>query len=241
MAFEFFSHLEELRSRLIKSFVLFLIIAAGAYFFSDTLLEFFTEPLRRIHQSGLYFHKPYDAFLIHLQIAALTGLIISSPFLFLQAWLFVAPGLYEKEKKSVYPVIFISTVLFLTGVCFAYYMVIPWGLQFLLSFQTEMLQPLLSVDEYFSFLIGMIVAFGLLFNFPVIVVGIVKLGIMSADDLARARKGIVVIIFILAAVLTPSPDPLSQLMLAAPLLILFEVSLIAARWKTKRRTLEIIS
>ena len=123
----------------------------------------------------------------------------------------------------------ISVALFLMGACFAYAIVTPWGLRFLLSFQTEKIQPFLGIGPYFSFLTGMILACGILFDFPVFIVGLVKLGVVKTSTLAAARKVVIVFIFISAAVMTPSPDPFSQLLLAVPLLLLFEVSLAVAR------------
>ena len=136
----------------------------------------------------------------------------------------------------VIPIIVVSLLLFLCGMCFAYYLVIPLGLHFLLSFQTESLRPLLAIGPYFSFLIGMILAFGVLFDFPVFVVGLVQLGITDSRTLSKARKTIIVCIFIAAAILTPSPDPVSQLLLAVPLLVLFEISLLIAKRIERRKS-----
>ena len=225
MASDFLSHLEELRRRLITILIVFSAAAALCYFFSHPLLDLLTAPLRRYGDVRLYFQKPYEAFLTHLKVAALGGFVLSSPVIFAQAWLFVAPGLYEKEKKVFLPVLFISIFLFLTGVLFAYFVIIPWGLAFLLSFQTESLRPLLGIEPYFSFLNGMILAFGVFFDFPVVLVGLVRLGVVRTQTLARARRSMIVFIFIAAAVLTPSPDPLSQILLAVPMVGLFEISL----------------
>ena len=226
---DFLSHFDELRKRLILSLVAFTLAAVLCYFFSRQLLDFLTEPLRRSGHAELFFQKPYEAFLAHLKMAALGGLLISSPILFLQAWLFVALGLYENEKRIIPPLTLICAALFLLGALFAYEIIIPWGLQFLLSYQTETLKPLLGIGPYFSFVNGMILAFGLFFDFPVVIVGLVWLGVVRTKTLAEARKGLIVVIFILAAVLTPSPDPVSQILLALPLVALFEISLAFAR------------
>lgn len=226
---DFLSHLEELRKRSLISLAVFLAAALGSYFFSTALLDFLTRPLDLFKEVQLIFLKPYEAFWVHLKVALLGGVILSSPVLFTQAWLFVAPGLYAEEKKIVLPLILISVALFLIGACFAYTVVVPWGLRFLLSFQTEKIQPMLGIGPYFSFLTGMILACGILFDFPVFVVGLVKLGVIKAAALAASRKIVIVFIFIAAAMLTPSPDPVSQLFLAAPLLVLFEISLAVAR------------
>lgn len=231
----FVFHLEEFRRRVLLCLTVFSVAAVFCYFFSRDLLEFLIAPLTRYQEAELIFQKPYEAFLTHLKAAALAGFFIASPVLFFQLWLFIAPGLYEKEKKTVLPFIFVTVLLFLAGAYFAYAVVIPWGLYFLLSFQTESLKPLLSLGAYFSFLMGMLLAFGILFDFPIVIVGLVRLGVVSTDALKKTRKVIIVILFILAAILTPSPDPISQLLLALPLLLLFEISLLVARWGEKKR------
>jgi len=232
---DFVSHLEELRRRLIVSILAFFAVAIVAYFFSHQILDFLIAPLRRHQDVDLFFHKPYEAFLTHLKVAALTGIVFSSPVFLTQLWLFIAPGLFDKEKKISIPLILISIVLFCAGALFAYTLVIPFGLHFLLSFQTESLKPLLGIGPYFSFLIGMILAFGVLFDFPVFLIGLIQLGVVSTATVARSRKVIILMIFIVAAILTPSPDPISQLLLAGPLLILFEVSLVISRFIERRR------
>ncbi len=231
---DFFSHLEELRRRLIVSLIAFLAAAIVCYFFSHTLLDWLIEPLRRFQSAELFFQKPYEAFLTHLKVAAFAGFVLSSPLLFTELWFFISPGLYEREKKVLLPLIVTSILLFLLGTFFAYAIVIPWGLHFLLSFQTESLKPLLGVGAYFSFLIAMMLAFGAMFDFPVILIGLVQLKLVQTKTLAKSRKVIFVLILIAAAILTPSPDPASQLALALPLLLLFEASLATGRWLEKR-------
>jgi sec-independent protein translocase protein TatC len=229
---DFAPHAEEFRKRLLISLSVFLAASVLAYFFSHAILEFLTRPLRESPYSAeLIFQKPYEAFVIHLKVSAFAGFIISLPVLLTQLWLFAAPGLYEKEKKVFLPIIFISIALFWAGVLFAYYLAVPWALQFMLGFQTETLRPMLAVGPYFAFLTGVAVAFGVLFDFPVFMVGLVELGLVKTKTLAASRRLIVVVIFITAAVLTPSPDPLSQLLLALPLLVLFEISLRVAAWR----------
>lgn len=235
MSSDFLSHFEELRRRLLICLAVFSAASIVCYFFSSHLLEFFTTPLRRHDEVRLFFQKPYEAFVTHLKVAAVTGLVISSPVLFTQLWLFISPGLYPREKKIILPLILISLALFLFGIFFAFVLVIPWGLHFLLSYQSETLKPLLAVGPYLSFLIGMLFAFGIFFDFPVFVIGLVKLGVLKTSTLEQARRAIIVIIFILAAVLTPSPDPASQVLLALPLVLLFEASLFVAKQLEKGR------
>jgi len=231
---DFLSHLEEFRRRLIISVSTFLLATILSYLFSQSLLELLIEPLRQFQHADLYFQKPYEAFLIRLKVAAISGLLFSSPVFFAELWLFVAPGLYGREKKVLFPLILISIFLFLAGTFFAFRVVVPLSLNFLLSFQTDSLKPLLGIAPYFSFLISLILAFGLLFDFPVVLIGLIRLGTVSTNSLARARKVVIVFIFITAAILTP-PDPVSQALLALPLIILYEISLVAGRWVEKRK------
>ena len=232
---DFIPHLEELRRRLIVCGLFFLAFTALSWFFAKQILDFLTALLQSFHVLNLYFQKPFEAFVIHLKAAAFAGLILSLPVLFTQGWLFVAPGLYEKEKKIFLPLIFVSVALFVIGVFFAYAFVIPWGLGFLLGFETDTLKPMLTSGPYFSFITAMLFAFGVLFDFPLIVVALAAFGIVKIDTFARARRGIIVVIFIAAAILTPSPDPVCQLLLAIPLCLLFEISLLVGRFFEKKR------
>ena len=229
-------HLEELRRRIVVSLLIFSLTFIAACFFSRQLLDLLIKPLGEMGGVQIFFQKPFEAFLAHVKVAALAALTFSSPVLFTQIWFFLAPGLYASEKKTILAIAGASTLLFLVGIFFAYFLAIPWGLRFLLSFQTENLKPLLSIGPYFSFITGMILSFGILFDFPVFIVGCVKLGVVKVQTFAGARRLIIVVIFILAAILTPSPDPVSQILLALPLVLLFEVSLWIARRVEKKET-----
>lgn len=232
---DFLNHLEEFRKRLIVSIAAFLLCSIAAYFFSHQILNFLIAPLKRFHPVDLVFQRPYEAFLIHIKAATIIGFLAASPVLFTQAWLFIKPGLYEHEKKLLTTLSLSSIVFFMVGAAFAYWVAIPYGLDFLLSYQTENLKPFIGVEAYFSFLTGMAAAFGLLFDFPIILIGLIKLRVIRTEAIAKARKPIIVVIFILAAVLTPSPDPISQLILAIPLMLLFELSLLGGRFLERRQ------
>ena len=226
MNFDFLNHLEEFRRRLI---ICLISLGAGTllcFFFSRVILDFLTIPLRTDPEASLYFQTPYEAFMVHMKAALAGGVLLSLPVWTTQLWLFIAPGLYEKEKKSLVPLILASLALFLTGCAFAYYFVIPAGLHFLLAFGSDSLKPMLMVGPYVSFFLGMILACGALFDFPLVMIGLVKLGVVTTKAMAEARKAVVVAILVVAAVVTPSPDPFSQLLLAVPLWVLFEVSLL---------------
>ncbi len=226
----FLSHLEEVRRRIFITLAVFGLAFIGGFFFAEPLLTFLLQPLKTFYTEGLVFQKPHEAFLIHVQVAIMAAIFFSSPVIFIQIWQFAAPGLYAHEKKTALTLTLWSIGLFAAGVLFAYTAAIPCGLQFLLSFQSPNLKPLITAEEYFSFLIGMFAAFGVMFDFPVFIIGAVRLGLVSSQTLAKSRRIIILIIFIAAAILTPSPDPASQILLALPLLLLFE----GALWFSRR-------
>ena len=229
MNFQFLDHLEEFRRRLIICLVALTLATTVSFFLSRQILDFLTLPLLKHQEASLYFQTPYEAFMVHVKAALMTGILVSLPIWMTQLWYFVTPGLYEKERRALTPLIFCSFALFLLGCAFAYYLIIPAGLNFLLAFGSQSLKPMLTVGPYVSFFLGMILACGALFDFPVIMIGLVKLGVVSTNSMAKARKTIIVIIFVIAAIVTPSPDPFSQLLLAIPLWIFFEASLVICR------------
>ena len=229
MNFAFLDHLEEFRRRLILCLASLAAATAISFFFSRQILDFLTQPLQRYQETSLYFQTPHEAFLVHVKASLTVGLLISLPVWMTQLWSFITPGLYEREKKALVPLIFFSFALFIFGCAFAYYLVIPAGLHFLLSFGSKSLTPMLTIGPYVSFFLGMILACGALFDFPVVMVGLVQLGVVSTASMAQARKMVILGIFVVAAVVTPSPDPFSQLLLAFPLWVLFEASLLVCR------------
>ncbi|MBI4550019.1 MAG: twin-arginine translocase subunit TatC [Candidatus Omnitrophica bacterium] len=232
--FEWTAHLEELRRRL---FVILAALAAAslvAFFFSDPIFHALTRPIR-VFEEKLYFLSPYEAFLVKLKVSLFAGVVLSSPVIFAQIWLFVAPGLYEREKKLVLLSACWTALCFAAGIVFAYFLVAPFALKFFLGFQTPDLRPLISIREYISFLTALLISFGAAFVFPVFLLLLVQLGILEASTLARQRRLAVVVIFVASAMLTPSTDILSQLLLAVPLILLFEGSLFFARRIERRK------
>lgn len=219
-----YDHLEELRTRLI----LVLIVVGVAFLFSfavsDQLLEFVVAPIKQ-SVDLLYFFSPHEAFMTKMKLSLVTGIILSLPVIFYQLWKFVSPGLYASEKQKVLPLVFLSTGLFLLGIAFAYYGIVPFALNFFLNFQTDFLVPLISIGSYISFFLSLILVFGAIFELPVILVGLVALGVVKTQFLKAQRKAAIVLIFVLAAILTPTVDLVTQLLLALPLWILFELSI----------------
>ena len=232
----FLEHLEELRWRLIASLAAIGIFSVAAYFFSSSILEFLISPLRRFGDYTLYFQSPYEAFLARLKVSLLTGIFAASPVLFTELWLFMAPGLHRKERRAAVLLIFVSVILFLVDALFSFWLLVPFGLRFFLGFQTDSLRPLLGIGPYFSFLVSMVLACGIFFDLPVVLLGLVGAGVLSADALARARKWVIVSFFMIAAVITPTTDPVTQILLSLPLVVLYELCILIGREMGKRKT-----
>jgi sec-independent protein translocase protein TatC len=223
----FFEHLDELRKSLIISLAAFFIALLVPLFFSDRLLDFLVSPLAR-EVPTTYFFSPADAFIVKIKVSILAAMVLSAPVVLGQLWSFISPALYGNEKKAVLPLIFVTTGLFLFGAWFSFKQVIPVGLHFLIGMQTDFMKPMVSVSEYLSFLTSLVVAFGVAFNLPVFILALVGSGVVSAKMLHEFQRYAILLIFIAAAVLTPGPDIASQLLLAVPLLVLFELSVLGA-------------
>ena len=219
----FIGHLDEFRWRLIVCLTTVAVFSVICYFYSDPLLRFITSPIR-LRVPEIYFFSPAEAFVVKVKTALLGGFLAASPVILTQLWLFVSPGLYGNEKKAVFPLVFITSFLFLTGSAFCFFKVMPAALDFLLSMQTDFYKPMVSMTEYVSFLSGMLFAFGVAFNLPVFVLAAVASGALSVKTLNTYQRHVIVLLFIVSAVLTPSPDIASQFMLAVPLVLLFEIS-----------------
>ena len=226
----FLAHLEELRWRIIKSLISILVFSVMAYVFSDKILDFLTKSV-----DNIYFTAPTEAFAVRIKISLIAGLILSFPVVFYQLWQFVVPGLMDKEVKMVIPAVIFATFFFVGGAVFCFYLVLPVGIKFLLSFETDKLKPWLSVKDYISFVSWMILAFGMVFQLPIVSYFLGKVGIITHKTLSKGRKYAIVIILILAAALTPSPDVFSQLLLAVPLYFLYEVSIILVKVTNKNK------
>ena len=162
-----------------------------------------------------------------MKVSFLAGVILGSPVIIYQFWVFVAPGLYQKERRYLVPIVLLSVVFFVGGALFCFFVVFPFGIKFFLSFATDVIQPLLSMKEYLSFASKMLLAFGLIFELPLVLIFLAKLGIVSVDFLRKNRKYAILLIFIVAAILTP-PDVVSQILMGIPLMILYEISIIGA-------------
>lgn len=232
----FTAHLEELRSRLIKCFVAVAVGFVLSYGFKEKLFAILTAPLISVMESGetlIYTNLP-EAFFTFLKAAFLSGILLTSPILIYQFWMFVAPGLYQKERRLLLPVVFLSSLFFIGGALFGYYIVFPWGFKFFLGFASETIRPLPSMKEYLSFSSKMLLAFGLVFELPLVLTFLAKLGLVSVEFLKKNRKYALLLFFVGAAILTP-PDVVTQIMMALPLMGLYEISILGARIFGKKK------
>ncbi len=233
------AHLEELRKRLIYSFIALGIGFGISYGFKEKLFFFLSKPLEANLPEGstLQYISIPEAFLTYLKISLFGGLILAMPVILYQVWRFVAPGLYEREKRYMIPFVLVSMLFFLGGASFCYYIVFPFVFRFFMSFSGEAIQAMPTIRQYLSFATRLLVAFGLVFEMPIFFFFLGRIGLVSYQGLARQRRMAVVLVFLGGALLTP-PDVVSQLMLAGPLMILFELSIQIVRITGKKRSEE---
>lgn len=232
----FTAHLEELRRRLIICLIAIAVGFIACYNFSAQIYTILAKPLQQVlpPESSLVFTTPTEAFLTYLKTALLAGFFLAIPVVLYQIWKFIAPGLYRHEKTYAIPFVLSSSVLFVGGASFGYFFVFPIIFKFLMGFSTDMIRALPSMREYLSFVIKMLLAFGIVFETPVFIFFLARLGIVDYQKLRAFRKYYIVLAFIVGGILTP-PDPFSQTMLAVPLLILFEVSVLITRIFGKKK------
>jgi len=226
----FTTHLEELRRRLIYAVVAIVLGAIIAFLFSKQLFYFLAQPLVKIlpPNQPMIFTALTEAFFTYFKVALLAGFFLACPIVFYQLWKFIAPGLYEHEKKFVIPFVISATAFFILGGAFAYYIVFPFGFKFFLGFSTDYLKLLPKMNEYFSLSLKLIFAFGIVFEMPVITFFLAKMGVVNGEMLSSKRRYAIVLVFVVAALLTP-PDVGTQLLMAGPLILLYEVSVWVAR------------
>ncbi|HLD70180.1 MAG TPA: twin-arginine translocase subunit TatC [Candidatus Omnitrophota bacterium] len=219
----FLGHLEELRSRLIKSLFVLALTSIFSCVFADEFLKLLIKPV-----GHLVFTSPAEGFLATLNVTLWGGVILAFPFILYQFWAFVSQALTEPERKYVRIFGPFSLILFLGGIVFGYFVMVPISLRFLLGFSSASLVPMIRASEYLSFVGSFVLAFGVVFELPLILVFLAKIGIASPEFLRQQRRYAIVFIFILSAILTP-PDCASQLLMAAPLLVLYELGILLSR------------
>ncbi len=232
---ELVGHLLELRKRILLSFVVVLLIFLVLVYWAPQIYTLFAAPLSKklamIPNSHMVFSDVSGSFLIPIKITFFVALVIGLPWVFYQAWAFVAPGLYNNEKKLIFPLIFSSYVFFLLGIIFVYFAVLPIIFEFLAAYSKKTDTPMLTqANEYLDFVLQMCMSFGVIFEIPIIVIILVKVQIVPVEKLYRWRPYVFVAAFVIAAVLTP-PDPISQILMAIPICILYQLGIwVAKKW-----------
>ena len=230
-------HLMELRTRLVRCVIVLLIGFGACYYFKDFIFDIITRPLVQVLPKNGYliYTGLTEAFFVYMKLAFFASLILTCPFIIYQIWKFISPALHSSEKKYVLPFVFFSTLLFISGVLFGYFIVLPPAFEFFVSFNNQYLQAMLSFSDYISLFVTFLLGFGLSFELPVFMFFLAKLRIVNSQMLSRHRKYAILVIFIVAAILTPSPDALSQILMAIPLMFLYEVSIFITKFAGKKK------
>ncbi len=236
----FLEHLAELRTRLIRAAIGILVAFVVCLTFSERVFGLLASPITKLlpKDTSLIFTALPDPFFVYLKVSFIMGIFIALPYVLYQIWLFISPGLYEKERRMAVPFVFLATVLFYIGACFAFFVVFPAAFKFFLSYQTADLKPMISIREYVSLIMVLMLAFGAVFETPIIIVFLGLLGIFNTGQLKKGRRYFVVLAFIIAAMLTPTPDVINQSLMAIPMILLYEVGIQILVFLEKRRKRE---
>ena len=238
-AMPFLDHLEELRWRLIKSVLSVIVCAIIAYSFANYLIEFIQIPFSKITTDNASAIKLYNTeitgtFYAYIKVSLIAGALVALPFIFYQLWSFIAPGLYKKERMMILPLVFISTFLFLVGAAFCFEVVLPISLEFLIGFSGGSIENIITIGSYLSFTGLLLMAFGLGFQMPLLSFFLGKIGIINAGMLSKGRRYAIVGMLVIGAIITP-PDVFTQLLLAIPFYLLYEISIIVVRLTQKKK------
>ena len=245
----FVSHFIELRSRLLNSLIFIFIVFIISYFFAEQIYNFLVEPYANAVKDDeisrrLIFTALHETFITYIKVAFFAAIFLGSPVLLIQIYKFIAPGLYKNEKKAILPYLVSTPILFLLGGLLVYYLVMPLAIKFFLSFETLgsssnlPIQLEAKVNEYLSLIMRLIFAFGISFQLPILLNLLARIGVVNSNYLKTRRRYVIVIIFAIAAILTP-PDPITQIGLAIPLLFLYELSILTVKFTEKKGEQEI--
>lgn len=215
-------HLSELRKRLIYSSIVLIVSILVSYNFSEFIVKYIIDIAPGIN---FVFIAPAELLMSYIKISVISGFVVSAPFLTLQIWIFVSPGLTKSEKRTIAVSLFVGGLFFIVGVVFAFLIVLPVMLQFFMGFQIEEIEEMISFSNYLTFVINTLLSFGIIFELPIIMVILTKFHILSVSFIKKNRKYTILIIFIIAAILTP-PEVITQILLAGPMLLLFEVGVL---------------
>ena len=244
----FTSHFVELRSRLLNSLIFIFVVFVISYIFAEQIYTFLVEPYANAVKDDqqprrLIFTALHETFIVYIKVAFFVAIFLGSPVLLIQIYKFIAPGLYKNEKKAILPYLISTPILFLLGGFLVYYLIMPLAIKFFLTFETLgsntslPIQLEAKVNEYLSLIMRLIFAFGISFQLPILLNLLARIGVVNSDYLRKRRRYVIVIIFAFAAVLTP-PDPITQVGLAIPLLLLYELSIITVRFTEKKNKKE---
>lgn len=222
-------HLSELRKRIIISIVAILVGFCGAYYYVDEILAVIVAPA-----GTLYYMRPTEAFFTYMKVAFVAGVILASPIWLYEIWSFVIPALTTKEKRITNWFLPLSIFLFIVGILFSYFLVLPVAIKFFIGFATDELQPLFSIGQYLDFVIAFVLPFGFIFELPIAMIILAKFNLISSKFLKTKRKFFIFIAFIVGGAISPTPDAFSQTMIALPMILLYEISLLLVRVVMKK-------
>ncbi|MBC8014353.1 MAG: twin-arginine translocase subunit TatC [Sporomusaceae bacterium] len=218
-------HLQEFRKRLIISIIAVVVGSGVCYFYAAELVHFITAPAGK-----LYYMSPGEAFFTYLKVSFFAGFLAALPVVLYQVWAFVLPALSIKERLATIILVPSSVLLFFTGLTFSYMLVLPAGMKFFMGFATEDLQPMLSLGQYLSFVISFLLPFGFIFELPLVIIVLAKIGILNSKMLLDKNKHVLVLSFVVGAFISPTPDVLSQTMVAVPILVMYQVSIFIVKY-----------
>jgi len=244
----FLEHLGDLRKKIVVSLIALCVTFGISFNYSEQILKFLMFPLRynldfsvtkmyiyfapqdKLQNTKLVFLAPAEGFWMNMKIALVAALILALPVIFQQLWSFISPGLHRKEKKYVVPFVLVATSLFLAGAAFCFFIVLPFAMSFLLTYKVgDFMMPMLSVGQYTDFCLKFLLAFGAVFELPIIIVFATRIGLVTTKTLAKNRRYAILIAFIVAAILTPTPDAFNQTLMAVPMIALYEVGILVSR------------
>jgi len=232
----FLEHLDDLRKRIFLSFIALFIAVIPAWFFSKEIYEILALPVTQFlpENTRLAYTTLTAPFMLYIKVSFLTAIFVTSPFIFLQFWYFIAPGLYKKEKKYVIPFVLFTTFFFSLGAAFGYFIVFPWACRFFLNMGADF-QPVITVDKYFSLALRVLLGIAFVFELPTLVFFLSRMGLITARWMIKNFKYAVLVVFIIAAVITPTPDMITQSIIAFPMLALYGLSILIAFLAGKRK------
>jgi sec-independent protein translocase protein TatC len=231
----FLEHLGELRTRIMRALIALLVGTLIGLPFSQYLIDWLARPVTKLGYE-LVFTAPAEAFWVQMKVGIIAGLFVAAPAILWQVWAFIAPGLHTHEKKYALPFVLIGSLLFMVGGAFSLFVVTPYALNFLLGYARPGLKPMITIENHIDFLLKFTLAFGAVFELPLLITLAARMGVVTAKMLAKNRKYAILGAFIIGAVLTPTPDAFNQTLMAGPLIILYEVGIVCARLFGRRPT-----